>query len=149
MQSGVYFFTGDISTFEDCYKTLVDDKKITPDQYYNQNALVMIKDLELKLNCASLCRTPRFWHYKAFYNGSPEHLCLNQIKQISDNSNNLELILIATITTLSFLLLLTLCGICRSKDRCFNSIRGEKQPQESREVVFTDMSSMRTLNQSS
>jgi hypothetical protein len=84
---------------------------------------VLIKDMEMKLNCARICRTPRFWFYKPYYGYAPEERCLTQMKELDEESNHVIFITVATISALGLLQLFTLCGICRSKDRCFDKPR--------------------------
>jgi hypothetical protein len=84
--------------------------------------------------------------YKPFSEGLPETNCLVKLKEIDEASSNMLFYETAALLGLQLLILMTICGICRSSDKRFGNKKEFKRAEEPVEALFTDLNSMRQLN---
>jgi hypothetical protein len=92
--------------------------------------LNIIKDFEQNMNCVGMCRKPRFWFFKEYFEGPPTMTCITSIKQELAEVNGALGYTVCAIAGLNLLLLFTICGICRSKDWCFQQARSDQATNE-------------------
>jgi hypothetical protein len=115
----VYHFDGDVRTFSQCYKRLLESDVVTEEERLSLSSLLFIQDLESELTCIGFCEKPRFWFFRDFYEGPPVQNCITAFKdhfRKLDSQLGYSFLLMGVTTMLT---LFSMCGICRSTDMCF------------------------------
>lgn len=79
------------------------------------------------MGCQGICEKSNFWFFKNFYEGNPKETCMKAITDEFKDSRGYLGYSIGLMSLLSLLILFSLCGICRSKDRCFQKSRLDGQ----------------------
>lgn len=127
--SSKYSFDGTIKNFYECYQKLVQDGNVSEDQKIKDRDLKLIKDFEINMNCIGICETPKFWFFRDYQVGPPSMNCVTSIKNEIDESKGALGYIMAISCGLTLLLLFSLCGICRSKDYCFQQDKTEQETE--------------------
>ena len=78
------------------------------------------------MDCIGVCQTPRFWFFKEYYDGPPKMNCVTSIKKELAEVNGVLGYTTTAISVFTLLLIFTICGICKSKDYCFQKDRSEE-----------------------
>jgi len=131
----LYSFNGEIKSYYQCYQKLVQSGTIKAEEQISQQVLVLIKDFEENLKCVGFCHTPRFWFFKNFYEGPPKKNCISSLKDQFKKADGFLGYSFICMASFSLLQLLSICGICKSTDKCFLE---EIEDQSSNDVVYLD-----------
>lgn len=124
-----YSFDGSIKNFYECYQKLVGDGLVGEGQAIKERDLKIIKDFEVNMDCIGICKTPKFWFFKEYSAGPPSSSCVTSIKKELDDSKGALGYTMLITCGLTLLLLFSLCGICKSKDYCFQQDKLEPETE--------------------
>ena len=108
----IYDFTGDINNYYQCYKRLVSKGTIMKSDRISQRYLNIIKDFEYILKGGNR-------RLKDLIQGPPNQNCISSLKEELDEADGFLGYCFSLCAMFILLQLSSLCGICKSKDRCF------------------------------